>query len=159
MSNDRENFWRALQWVEIKRAPAWVGEDSRETGLRLYCAQADTTWNLQLRAPLRLANGKDGKDFMIATASVPKDVLIALRNAIDLQIAKYDEFRDPPDEQTRPALTEEQLDDLSNEGRIDPIAIHLAIAAGEDWPSLSDEERDAWYETAIAKLRSGEVAP
>lgn len=59
----------------------------------------------------------------------------------------------------RSGLTERQLDSLANDGRLSAIAMWLAIQSGEDWPSLSGDERDKWHEYAIAKLRSGEVAP
>lgn len=59
----------------------------------------------------------------------------------------------------RKVLTERQLDDLANDGRLSAIAKWLAIQAGQDWPSLDAEEQDEWHEHAIRQLRSGEIAP
>lgn len=54
---------------------------------------------------------------------------------------------------------ETEIDEMANDGRLGAIAKHLAIEAGCDWPSLNGEERDAWHERAIAKLRDGSVKP
>lgn len=61
-----------------------------EQNIRLYSAQSHSQWNLQVRGPMRLANGRDGKDFIVATASLSLDDLRALRDAIVAQI-KYTE--------------------------------------------------------------------
>ena len=44
----------------------------KERAIRLYCVSARQSWNLQIRAPLGVGNFglKDGKDFIIATASL-----------------------------------------------------------------------------------------
>ena len=57
------------------------------------------------------------------------------------------------------AITEARLDEMANEGRLTPIAMHLAIDAGADWPSLTGEEQDAWHEFAIRQLRDGKAKP
>ena len=54
-----------------------------ERGLRLYCEQADDIWALQVRGPLRLQNGTDGKDFIIANAHLDREEMMALRDAIN----------------------------------------------------------------------------
>lgn len=58
----------------------------------------------------------------------------------------------------RKPITETQLDAMSNDGRLSSIAMRLAIDAGNDWPSLNGEEQDEWHETAIRRLRAGEIS-
>lgn len=55
-------------------------------------------------------------------------------------------------------LTEDQIDAMSNDGRLSRIAMRLAIDAGNDWPSLNRDEQDDWHERAIERLRNGEIS-
>lgn len=56
-------------------------------------------------------------------------------------------------------MSEEEIDDLANDGRLTRIAMRLAIDAGADWPSLDAEAQDAWHDTAIRRLRLGKICP
>lgn len=51
-------------------------------------------------------------------------------------------------------MSEQEIDEMADDGRLGALARELAIAAGNDWPSLNGEEQDAWHEAAIAKLRA-----
>lgn len=55
---------------------------------RLYCWMYAEAWNLQVRGPLMLgfAGVRKGKDNIIATVSLRRDEMIALRDAIDAQL-------------------------------------------------------------------------
>jgi hypothetical protein len=71
----------------------------RESGVRLYCEQADGIWALQTRSPMTLRNGREGRDFIVSTASLDRDQMAALRDAIDILLrdgeipATYDDGR------------------------------------------------------------------
>lgn len=55
-----------------------------ERAIRLYCTMHATAWALQIRAPLSIGNGyQDGKDDVVANASLSREDLLALRAAID----------------------------------------------------------------------------
>jgi hypothetical protein len=43
---------------------------------------------------------------------------------------------------------------MADDGRLSALAKRLAIDAGVDWPSLGEDEQDAWHEAAIAQVRS-----
>jgi hypothetical protein len=65
----------------------------RHLGLRLYSVRAkpvwrDPVWALQVRAPLHLASGREGKKFMIATAHLGREELLKLREMIDEALGK-----------------------------------------------------------------------
>lgn len=51
-------------------------------------------------------------------------------------------------------VSEDEIDEMANDNRLNALAMHLAIQAGNDWCSLSGEERDTWNERAIEHLRS-----
>lgn len=55
----------------------------RERAIRLYCVQAGSLWNLQIRGPQERGNYSEGKEFIVATAPLCRDELVALRDAID----------------------------------------------------------------------------
>lgn len=59
-----------------------------ERAIRLYCTHAFNggTWELQVRAPQRLANGNLGKTFFVATATIERDDLVALQDAINTEL-------------------------------------------------------------------------
>lgn len=82
------DFYRPLPFVNIIKADKKLDYE-REGGIRLYCTQAGTAWALQVRDWIRLANGRKGKDFIIATASMSREDLLALRTAIDETLAEY----------------------------------------------------------------------
>lgn len=80
------HFYRSLEHVRISRCDPQL-DVKREKGVRLYCDQHGAAWSLQLRSPLTLASGHEGKDFMIATASMSREDLLALRTAINEALA------------------------------------------------------------------------
>ena len=51
--------------------------------------------------------------------------------------------------------SEQEIDEMTDDGRLGALAKHLAIDAGADWPSLDGDAQDAWHEAAIRKLRGG----
>lgn len=55
--------------------------------------KARTRWALQVRAPITLANGREGNDFVIATATLNRDDLLALRGAIDASLAEAEDLK------------------------------------------------------------------
>lgn len=55
-------------------------------------------------------------------------------------------------------MTDKKIDAMADDGRLGALAKHLAIDAGEDWPSLDGEAQDAWHEAAIAKLAEPQPA-
>lgn len=85
----RTDFYRAIS--EYARARA-VKNVEHESAVRLYCEQHGDRWNLQVRA-IRAAGshyyGK-GKEFIIATAPLNRDDLLALRQAIDALLTEAD---------------------------------------------------------------------
>jgi len=56
-----------------------------ERAIRLYCTQFRESWTLQIRSPLGIgyAGLQDGKEDVIAGASLSREDLLALRDAID----------------------------------------------------------------------------
>jgi hypothetical protein len=76
------DLYRVLEHVDIRKCRS-VG---REPAVRFYCIQRGGAWNLQVRAPITLDNGREGKDFIIATASIYREDLLALRDAIDNEL-------------------------------------------------------------------------
>lgn len=64
----------------------------RERAVRFYCEMSDAAWALQLRAPMSLGgnHGPEGKDFVIAHATLDRAELVALRDAIDEALAGED---------------------------------------------------------------------
>jgi hypothetical protein len=64
-----------------------VDKVERESGIRAYCEQWKSYWVLQVRGPMRLRNGREGKDFIVATAFLEREQMLALRDAIDLLLA------------------------------------------------------------------------
>ena len=55
--------------------------------IRLYCTQHASSWSLQVRGWIRLANGSQGKNFIIAAGTLDRDALVALGDAIDEALA------------------------------------------------------------------------
>ena len=62
----------------------------RESGVRLYCESANTTWSLQTRSPMTLRNGREGKDFLVSTAYLGREQMVALRDAINFFLQDAD---------------------------------------------------------------------
>lgn len=48
---------------------------------------------------------------------------------------------------------EDEIDAMSNDGRLGAVAKRLAIEAGADWPSLDGEAQDNWHQRAIDHVR------
>ncbi len=82
--SESEDYFEPVH-VEGTFAANYVSD--RDPGVRLYCTQSRSAWALQLRGSRTLSNGRAGKDFMIVTASLSKEELRGLRDAIDRQIA------------------------------------------------------------------------
>ena len=76
-----QDYYREVKSIRISK----VSGSNRERGIRLYCEQAGRSWNLQIRAPLGIGNFglRDGKDFVIANASLDATTLVELRDAIN----------------------------------------------------------------------------
>jgi hypothetical protein len=78
---DRE-YYKAHEQIRVHKYNDNNGE--RERGIRLYSTQYGQSWELQLRSPL----GKgtfgmtDGKDYVIAGASLSVEAMKGLRDAI-----------------------------------------------------------------------------
>mgnify|MGYP003499038303 CR=1 FL=1 len=63
-----------------------VNDVPRKRAVRVYKSSPDD-WTFQLRAPIGLGSGyRDGKDFIVASASCSLDDLRAIRAALDAQI-------------------------------------------------------------------------
>lgn len=80
------HFYRPIPYVDTIKANIKLAEHER--AIRLFCDQAGRMWALQVRAPITLANGREGKDFMIATAKLDREDLVALRDAIDAMLTE-----------------------------------------------------------------------
>ncbi len=83
------DFLRPVAFTKIAK----VTGVERTRAIRIYCTQsvkfgADARWSLQVRGPATLANGSDGRDFIVATASLSLGDLRALRAAIDELLAE-----------------------------------------------------------------------
>jgi hypothetical protein len=76
MSTD---FYQPVKYGSITK----VKDVPRVRAIRLYCEQAGGSWGLQIRAPLNLQNRKEGKDFIVAHATLHREDLEALRDAIN----------------------------------------------------------------------------
>lgn len=81
------DFYRTIAHVAISRSdPSYA--IPRERGLRLYCTSSarthgeEATYTLQIRAPMRLANGEEGRAYIIASASLSIEDLDAIGQAI-----------------------------------------------------------------------------
>ena len=92
MSRD---FFRPIDYVDVCKHNR---TETRDRGIRLYCTTAAAThggdnarYALQVFAPLKLASGQEGRDYMIATASLSPRDLLALRAEIDAAIAEIEE--------------------------------------------------------------------
>jgi len=69
--------------IKVPHAP-------RDQAVRLYHASFhDGIWNLQVRAPMVLGRAKEGRDYIVATAAMRREDLIALRNAINVTLAEH----------------------------------------------------------------------
>jgi hypothetical protein len=69
--------------------------DAKKPAIRLFCTSADSSWCLQIRAHEKLANGQQGQKFLIAGATLDRETMLSLRDAINAQLEEYAEFREP----------------------------------------------------------------
>lgn len=60
----------------------------RERAIRLYCTQHGQAWCLQVRAPEKLSNFREGKAFYIATATLLREDMIALRDVLTASLGE-----------------------------------------------------------------------
>lgn len=72
-----------------------LAADAKKPALRLFCTSADSGWCLQIRAHEKLASGRQGQKFLIAGATLDRETMLALRDAINTQLEEYAEFREP----------------------------------------------------------------
>lgn len=84
-----EELYRPLDGVRIRK----VLRVDRERAVRFYSEQMGLMWALQLRAPMTVGNGEDGRDFVVAHASLVEEDLIELRDAIDTALKAAQELR------------------------------------------------------------------
>lgn len=56
---------------------------ARDRSIRLYSYSNGEMWNLQIRSPLKKVDHRDGKDFIVSTASLTKPDLLALKAAVE----------------------------------------------------------------------------
>jgi hypothetical protein len=95
------DFWRTLERVEVEKIK--LPGAPREPSVRMYCSASPRTfgdearWTLQLRGPTRLASGRQGRDYAMATSSLSLADLVALRDELDAVIrdALQERGRDP----------------------------------------------------------------
>lgn len=72
------DFYRAV----LKWQTGTVTIKSRERAIRLYCTNSGQAWLLQVRTPVSRADGSEGKAAIAAGATLLRDDMIALRDAI-----------------------------------------------------------------------------
>lgn len=84
------DLWRPVAHATADKASAHV---ARERGVRLYCTRSgsfvgadNARWSLQVRAPIKLGSGREGKDFIISTASIGPEDMVALRDMITAEL-------------------------------------------------------------------------
>lgn len=86
------DWYKQHNMVQIQKLPKDQGNGgaTREKGIRLYCTMADTAWTLQIRGPLGLgwAGMKEGKDVVIAGASLDRATMEALRDQINAALTE-----------------------------------------------------------------------
>src|SRR3990167_6813225 len=83
---ERPSFYRPFNKDYKVRIKKYDQRDGRiERAIRLYCTQFRESWSLQVRGPLGVGNFglRDGKDDLIADASLNRDDMVALRDAIN----------------------------------------------------------------------------
>lgn len=95
--DDSGEFWREIAHLAIERGYMTQGQASGARGVRLYSTASaavhgleNARYALQLRAPLRRARGGDSNQQMIATASLSRDALVDLRDALTAAIKTID---------------------------------------------------------------------
>lgn len=77
-----------------RRVSTWirpVNNVDRESAVRAYCEQWESCWAVQVRGPVLLSNGREGKDFIVATAMLERKQMVALRDSIDRFLADVDQ--------------------------------------------------------------------
>ncbi len=82
------DFGRKVRCADVSRVNPDI---PREREVRVYCVQSgpDSAWCLQVRAPLKTANGREGKDFMVASANyLSREDMMAIRDAINAELAQ-----------------------------------------------------------------------
>lgn len=79
------DYYRAISFARAFKADHTV---ERERAVRLYSTQFGQAWELQVRCPLGVGpfGLRDGKDFIIAGASLGVSELKELRDAIDAML-------------------------------------------------------------------------
>jgi hypothetical protein len=89
------DFFRAVEYTAVCK---YNHAETRNRGIRLYCTASAVThggdnarYALQVFAPMKLTNGQEGRDYMIATAPLSHQDLVALRAEIDVAISEIEE--------------------------------------------------------------------
>lgn len=81
--------------LEYTEAIKLTHPDDREPAVRIYCTGSPVThgeaarWALQVRAPLKIKRGRVGRDFIVATASLPIDTVRELRDLCNKALSDY----------------------------------------------------------------------
>ncbi len=85
MSDRVEQFYRVVDHADAMK----VKRVERERAVRLYCTASygGGQWSIQVRAPIMLADRTEGRDFIVATASLDAEDMRALRDSIDAHLA------------------------------------------------------------------------
>lgn len=79
---ERTHLFRLVRWVEAVKHRHDLAEEHKQRAIRMYCESHGHSWILQVRAPVKLGStGQDGKDFIVASAHLDRDDLVALRDA------------------------------------------------------------------------------
>lgn len=90
------DFFRKVDSVEISKVKQREGEPPRDdVGVRAYCYSVHSSWMLQVRGYLALANGARSEQFVVASARLDPNALYALRDALERLIAEHGCGEDP----------------------------------------------------------------
>ena len=93
-----DEFRRGITEASAEKPRPAYGVDSCMRMVRLYCTADPAVfgnegrWNLQIFAPLKPANGRDGKTRVISTASMAPSDLIALRDACNRALVGFSAY-------------------------------------------------------------------
>jgi hypothetical protein len=85
--NDYEEHYRKVP-TEISRVKRLSGGKDQETAIRLYSYSFGTRWHLQVRGYLQLADGSASESFVVASAHMSPEELVALRDSIQAELAR-----------------------------------------------------------------------
>lgn len=81
-----DDFYKCVEHADARK----INDVGRERAIRMYSTQRGESWALQVRAPMVLANGAEGRDFIVAHASLDEPTLRALHAAIGAHLKELD---------------------------------------------------------------------